>query len=81
MFTVAKCTISWKAELQDIVILSITEAECMAAVEASKETLWLRGLVETFSVIWIQFGFIATARVRFILLRITCITSGQSTLM
>jgi len=51
MFTVAECTISWKAELQDTITLSTTEAEYIAAVEASKEVLWLRGLVETFSII------------------------------
>jgi len=27
------------------------EEEYMAAIEASKEALWLRGLVETFSII------------------------------
>ena len=43
--------ISWKAELQDTVTLSMTEAEYMAAVEVSKEALWLRGLIETFSII------------------------------
>ena len=41
----------WKAELQDTIALSMTEAEYMAAVEASKEALWLRGLVEMFSII------------------------------
>ena len=51
MFTVPECVISWKAELQDTIALSTTEAEYMAAVEASKKALWLRGLVETFSII------------------------------
>ena len=51
VFTVAECVISWKAELQDTIALSTTEAEYLATVEASKETLWLRGLVETFSII------------------------------
>ena len=51
VFTVTKCVSSWKAELQDNVALSTTEAEYMAAVEASKEVLWLRGSVETFSII------------------------------
>ena len=51
MFTVAECAISWKAELQDTIALSMTEAEYIAAVKASKEALWLRGLVETFSII------------------------------
>jgi len=31
--------------------LSTTNAEYMAAVETSKEALWLRGLVKTFSII------------------------------
>jgi len=37
--------------LQDRVALLTTEAEYMTAVEALKEVLWLRGLVETFSII------------------------------
>ena len=51
MFTVAECIISWKAELQDTIAFSTTEAEYMVAVEASKEALWLRGLIETFNII------------------------------
>jgi len=51
VLTVAKCVISWKAKLQDIVALLTIEAEYMAIVEASKEALWLRELVETFSII------------------------------
>ena len=51
VFTIAECIIRWKAELQDIVALSTTEAEYMTAVEASKEALWLRELVETFSIV------------------------------
>jgi len=51
MFTVAECVISWKADLQDTIALSTTEAEYMAAVEVSKEALWLRKLVEMFSII------------------------------
>ena len=45
VFTVAECVISWKAELQDTIVLSMIEVEYMAAVEASKEALWLRELV------------------------------------
>ena len=51
VFTVAECIISWKTELQDTIGLSTIEAEYMAAVETSKEALWLRGLVETFNII------------------------------
>jgi len=59
VFTVAECVISWKAELQETIALSTTESEFMAAVEASKEALWLRVLVETLSIIqdsvWIHY--------------------------
>jgi len=51
LFTVAERTVSWKAELQDTVALSTIEAEYMTTVEASKKALWLRELVETFSII------------------------------
>ena len=51
VFTVAECVISWKAKLQDTIALSMTEAEYMAAVEASNNASWLRGLVKTFSII------------------------------
>jgi len=51
VFTVAECVISWKAKLQDTIALLMTEVEYMAAVEVLKEVLWLRGLVETFSII------------------------------
>jgi len=51
VFTIAECIINWKAELQDTVALSMTEVEYIVAVEASKEALWLRRLVEIFSII------------------------------
>jgi len=51
VFIVVKCVISWKTELQDIVALSTTEVEYMAAIETSKKALWLRGLIETFGII------------------------------
>ena len=51
VFIVARRVVSWKAELQDIVVLSTTEAKYMTAVEASKEALLLRGLVRTFGII------------------------------
>ena len=51
MFAVAECVISWKAELQDTITLPMIETEYMAVVDASKDALWLRGLVETFGII------------------------------
>ena len=39
VFTVTEYVISWKAELQDTVTLSMTKAEYMVTIEASKEAL------------------------------------------
>lgn len=46
VFTFAGGAISWKSVLQDTVALSTTEAEYMAATEAGKEAIWLKGMVE-----------------------------------
>ena len=45
IFTLSGSAISWKATLQSTIALSTTEAEYMAATEAVKEAIWLRGLV------------------------------------
>ncbi|CAM8908670.1 unnamed protein product [Rhodiola kirilowii] len=37
--------ISWKSQLQSVVALSSTEAEFIAATEAAKEAVWLKGLL------------------------------------
>ncbi|CAM8978530.1 unnamed protein product [Rhodiola kirilowii] len=37
--------ISWKSQLQSVVALSSTEAEFIAAIEAAKEAVWLKGLL------------------------------------
>ena len=81
VFTLAEYVISWKAELQDTVALSTTEAEYMAAVEASKEALWLKGLVGTFGIIQDSVRVHCDARVLFILRRTIGFTRGLSTLM
>ncbi|CAM8949180.1 unnamed protein product [Rhodiola kirilowii] len=44
-FTWCGNCISWKAQLQSVVALSSTEAEYIAATEAAKEALWLKGLL------------------------------------
>ena len=49
VFTLGSSVISWKATLQPTVVLSTTEAEYMAVVEAVKEAIWLRGLVGELS--------------------------------
>ncbi|KAL0311211.1 UNVERIFIED_CONTAM: Retrovirus-related Pol polyprotein from transposon TNT 1-94 [Sesamum angustifolium] len=45
IFTLCGSCITWKSQLQQIVALSTTEAEYIAATEAFKEALWLEGLV------------------------------------
>ncbi|XP_060961969.1 secreted RxLR effector protein 161-like [Cannabis sativa] len=44
VFTVFGGAVIWKSNLQKVVALSTTEAEYMAAAEAFKEALWLKGL-------------------------------------
>ncbi|KAL0331355.1 UNVERIFIED_CONTAM: Retrovirus-related Pol polyprotein from transposon TNT 1-94 [Sesamum angustifolium] len=46
IFTLCGSCITWKSELQQIVALSTTEAEYIAATEAFKEALWLEGIVK-----------------------------------
>ena len=41
VFTIGGTTVSWISKLQKVVALSITEAEYVAATEASKEMIWL----------------------------------------
>ena len=45
VFTLCGSCISWKSQLQPIVALSTTESEYVAATEALKEAIWLRGLI------------------------------------
>ncbi|KAJ4715159.1 Retrovirus-related Pol polyprotein from transposon TNT 1-94 [Melia azedarach] len=45
VFTLGSSVVSWKATLQPTVTLSTTEAEYMALTEATKEGIWLKGLV------------------------------------
>ena len=49
IFTLVGSAVSWKSTLQSIVALSTTEAEYMAATEAVKEAIWLKGLVAELS--------------------------------
>jgi hypothetical protein len=46
VFTLSGEPICWKSTLQSIVAMSTTEAKYMAVAEATKEALWLKGLVK-----------------------------------
>lgn len=45
VFTVGTTAVSWISQIQKIVALSTTEAEYVAITEASKEMIWLQGLL------------------------------------
>ena len=46
VFTVGGTTISWVSKIQSVVALSTTEAEYVAATEASKEMIWLQRFMD-----------------------------------
>jgi hypothetical protein len=46
VFTIGGTTISWISKLQKVVALSTIEAEHVAAIEASKEMIWLQRFME-----------------------------------
>nr|XP_048331591.1 secreted RxLR effector protein 161-like [Ziziphus jujuba var. spinosa] len=50
-FTLCGNCISWKSQLQPVVALSTTESEYMAATEAAKEAIWLKGLLTELKVL------------------------------
>ncbi|KAI5385685.1 hypothetical protein KIW84_072334 [Lathyrus oleraceus] len=45
IFIVGTTTVSWMSRIQKIIDLSTTEAEYVAVTEASKELIWLHGLL------------------------------------
>ena len=50
VFALTGGPICWKSTVQTIVAMSTTEAEYMAEAEASKEALWLTGLVKELGI-------------------------------
>ena len=46
VFTVGGTIVSWISKLQQVVALSTTKAEYVAATEASKEMIWLQRFME-----------------------------------
>ena len=45
IFMLNDCVVNWKVTLQSVEVLSTTESEYTAAIEAVKKALWLKGLV------------------------------------
>jgi len=45
VFTLGSTAISWVSQLQKIVTISTIEAEYVAMTKASKELIWLQGLL------------------------------------
>jgi len=50
VFSLAGGSICWRSMIQSTVTMSTTEVEYMAAIEAAKEALWLRGLVREMGI-------------------------------
>ena len=46
VFTVGGTAVSWISKLQQVVALSTMEPEYVAAIEASKEMIWLQRFME-----------------------------------
>ena len=46
VFTVGGTVVSWVSKLQSVVALSTIEAEYVAAIEASKEMIWLQRFLD-----------------------------------
>ena len=46
MFTLTGGAVSWVSKLQSVVATSTTEAEYVAATQASKEAVWLKMIME-----------------------------------
>ena len=46
VFTVGGIAVSWVSKIQSVVALSTTEAEYVAAIEASKEIIWLQRFMD-----------------------------------
>ena len=50
LLTYNNCTINWKAHLQSIVALLITEAKYTAIAKVIKEAIWLKGMLKELGV-------------------------------
>ena len=49
-YTWFQTSVSWRSTLQSTVVLSTTETEYMAMMEAMKEAIWLQGLLDDLGI-------------------------------
>jgi hypothetical protein len=50
VFTLVGRPICWRSMIQSTIVMSTTKAEYMAVAEATKEVLWLKGLVRELGI-------------------------------
>ena len=55
LFTFSRGAISWQSKLQKCIALSTTEAEYIAATEASKEMIWLKQFLQKLGLQQIEY--------------------------
>lgn len=80
LFTLYGNAASWKANLQSIVALSTTESEYVAFIEAVKEAIWLKGLINELEGKSIPTTIWCDSQSAFVFQRIKYSMKGQSTL-
>ncbi|KAH9688249.1 Integrase catalytic domain-containing protein [Citrus sinensis] len=76
VFTLGGGPVSWRSILQSTIALPTTEAKYMAATEAIKEVIWLKGLLGDLEVIQENIASSVIIKVRYSLRRIKHITLG-----
>ena len=79
VFTVGGTTVSWVSKIQSVVALSTTEEEYVAAIEASKEMIWLQRFMDELGKKHDMARYIVIAKVPFILQRTQHFIPGLNT--
>jgi len=50
VFTLSQAPVNWRSILQSTVVLSTTEVKYIAMMEATKEAIWLQGLLDDLGI-------------------------------
>ena len=79
VFTIGGTAISWVSKIQSVVALSTTEAEYVAATEASKEMIWLQRFMGELGKEHDRACYTVIAKVPFILKRTQHFIPGLNT--